>query len=159
MLITPHNWMTLVTDALDILPPELMGRLDIQPGVVGPLSCPACGGGWFYLVTDVPRCSGCADAGSAVTALVELRAVRPLISISEGERILASAILLRLPKSIELVVPQVQAQALRVNSRKPEHSAHALQGRIRSVVFPALGLVTDADGTWCWRKGQRLNGG
>src|SRR6188768_761259 len=126
MLITPHNWMTLVADAFDILPPELMARLDIQPDVVGPMSCPACGGGWFHLVIDVPRCSGCADPGSVVTALVELRVARPRISIYEGERTLASAVLLRLPKSIELVVPQVQAQALRVNSRKPEHSAHAL---------------------------------
>jgi len=131
MLITPHNWMTLVADAFDILPPELMARLDIQPDVVGPMSCPACGGGWFYLVNDVPRCSGCADAGSVVTALVELRVARPRISIYEGEHPCIRRLAAAAEESMELVVPQVQAQALRVNSRKPEHSAYA--------VYPYLG--------------------
>ena len=159
MLITVRNWMTLVADSLDMLPVELRSALVVRADVVGPLCCSTCHGGWFRLTPDGPRCYLCHDAGFVVAMLVELRTARPRIAISRGERILASAVLQRLPTCIELAIPEAQGNALRVNGRTVESSAEALQARIRSVLFPELGLACDAEGAWGRPGGERLLGG
>jgi len=159
MLITIRNWMSLVTDALEILPADLRSTLEVRTDVVGSLSCLVCGGTWFRLNPEASHCYACVDGGFVRRMIVELGTVRPRIAVCRGERILASAVLLRLPKSIELSIPEAEGEPFRVRSQKPENSPEAFQRRFRSVLFPELGLASDGEGAWGWRGGERLDGG
>ena len=159
MLITPKNWMDLVAAALDDLPPRLRRDLTITPDLLEPAACERCKRTWFFLTPGGPRCAVCHALEFAWLTAVELSIERPRISIYRDEHVIVSAVLLRRAKTADVVVPEAAEATFRARSRKIECSAESLQKRIRGVAFRALGLVTDAEGSWGWPGGNRLAGG
>jgi hypothetical protein len=159
MIISPKNWMNLVAATLDDLPPSLREGLSVRPELLEPTECGHCKRAWFCLTEDGPRCAVCHSLELGALTAVELSVERPRISIYGDERIIVSAVLLRLAKAVEVVVPEAAEARFRAGSRKTENSAAALQERVRGVAFRALGLMTDAEGSWGWPDGERLQGG
>lgn len=159
MLITPNNWMDLVATALDDLPPHVRRSLTVTPEILDPAECGHCRRAWFFLTSGGPRCAACHALEFGWLTAVELSIERPRISIYRDERIIVSAVLLRRAKAVEVVVPEAVEASFRARSRQAGNSAEALQKRVRGVAFRAVGLVTDAEGSWGWPGGERLAGG
>lgn len=159
MLITPNNWMDLVATALDDLPSHVRRSLTVTPEILEPAECAHCRRTWFFLTSGGPRCAVCHALEFGWLTAVELSIERPRISIYRDERIIVSAVSLRLAKTVEVVVPEAAEASFRARSRQAGNSAEALQRRVRGVAFRALGLVTDAEGSWGWPGGERLAGG
>lgn len=147
MIITPKNWMSVVATAVDDLPPHVRQGLTVKPELLEPLKCAHCQRAHFFLASDGPRCAACRAFDYGMQTSVELSTERPRISAYKDHRIIASAVLLRLPETVNVVVPEAADASFRVHSRKAEHSAQALQKCVCSVVFRALGLVTDPEGS------------
>jgi len=169
MRITKHNWSNVVGDALTILPSELRDQLVVTSEHIGSTTCATCHYSRFIFVNAQPVCHLCTRTFGP---LVQLDAPRSTLTIRHAGAPLLTAVLIVTPKKKgvprpKYVVDEVVffapdgrvTESLKLNSLKPAFSTERMQRHVRSLTFPAVGLVTDRDGEWGWPRGLRLLGG
>jgi hypothetical protein len=154
--ITPRNWDTSITDALRPLPQDLREKLHIREDVLVEARCPKCDGAVFRLVDHEPVCGGCSVGFGTV---VSSTGARPRLAISTESTIL-TAILVDTPEGPRnLLVLGDESTTFKLRSRRQENSIERLQFLVRSLVYPAVGLMRDGEGVWGHPGGERLEGG
>lgn len=138
MLITPKNWMDLVIAALDGLPAPLREGLSIKPEVVESVECQQCKHTQLFLATSEP---GAAPQRGAVP----VSTAQPRISIYRRDHLIVSAVLVRLAKGIDVVVPEHANARFRTRSPTDENSAEALRKCVRDTARTTLASLLEAD--------------
>jgi len=139
-MLTPKNWMTLVSLVVEQLPVASKAQVTVYPDVVEAQECRACGGRDFFITADIVDCSSCrADLSSGATS-VNLAETRPRIGFYLNGRRLASAILVR-DEHIDLVVPEMVEARFRVNSRARQNSPSVLAARIFERLVSQMGSI------------------
>jgi hypothetical protein len=139
-MITPKNWMTLVSLVVEQLPVVSRARVTVYPDVVEAQECQGCGGRDFCITPDSVECSTCrADLSTGGTP-VNLAENRPRVGFYAGGRRLASAVLVR-HEHIDVVVPELADGRFRGNSRAQRDAPSALAGRIFDLLVSQMGSI------------------